>query len=137
MTTDGLDPEAFRHLLDITGGDLEFVDELIDTYIDDATVQLAAMREAAANGDVDAMIRPAHSLKSSSACVGALQLADACDLLERLARDESSNTAEIPRHATEVLGRSRRVIAELALRFGAPEPELAGRPSRSPTAIPV
>ena len=49
MTTDGLDPEAFRHLLDITGGDLAFVDELIDTYIDDATVQLEAMREAAAD----------------------------------------------------------------------------------------
>ena len=25
MTTDGLDPEAFRHLLDITGGDLAYV----------------------------------------------------------------------------------------------------------------
>ena len=82
MTSDGLDPEAFRHLLDITGGDLAFVDELIDTYIDDATVQLEAMRAAAAAGDVDAMIRPAHSLKSSSANVGATVVAEACRTLE-------------------------------------------------------
>ena len=86
MTSDGLDPEAFRHLLDITGGDLEFVDELIDTYIDDASVQLEAMRRAAAAGDVEAMIRPAHSLKSSSANVGAAALAEASRALEADAR---------------------------------------------------
>jgi len=38
-----LDPAAFAHLLEITGGDLEFVDELIDTYLDDGLVQLEAM----------------------------------------------------------------------------------------------
>jgi two-component system sensor histidine kinase/response regulator len=82
MTTDALDPEAFRHLLDITGGDLEFVDELIDTYLDDAVVQLEAMRQAAASGDVEAMVRPAHSLKSSSANVGAVAVTEACRSLE-------------------------------------------------------
>ena len=82
MTTDALDPEAFRHLLDITGGDLAFVDELIDTYIDDASVQLEAMRLAAAAGDADAMVRPAHSLKSSSANVGATSVTELCRSLE-------------------------------------------------------
>lgn len=82
MTNGALDPEAFRHLLDITGGDLAFVDELIDTYIDDATVQLEAMRQAATTGDVEAMIRPAHSLKSSSANVGAVAVTEACRSLE-------------------------------------------------------
>jgi two-component system sensor histidine kinase/response regulator len=82
MTADALDAEAFQHLLDITGGDLAFVDELIDTYLDDATVQLHAMREAAAAGDGEAMIRPAHSLKSSSANVGAVAVQEACRSLE-------------------------------------------------------
>ena len=44
MTEPILDPAAFAHLLEITGGDLEFVDELVDTYLDDADAQLAAMR---------------------------------------------------------------------------------------------
>ena len=58
------------------------MDELIDTYIDDAAVQLAAMRDAAATGDIEAMIRPAHSLKSSSVNVGATAVAEACRTLE-------------------------------------------------------
>ena len=93
MTTDGLDPEAFRHLLDITGGDLAFVDELIDTYIDDAMVQLEAMRGAAAAGDAEAMVRPAHSLKSSSANVGATAVAEASRTLEADGRSGSIDDA--------------------------------------------
>jgi HPt (histidine-containing phosphotransfer) domain-containing protein len=77
-----LDPAAFAHLLEITGDDLEFVDELVDTYLDDAVVQLLAMREAADAGDADAIVRPAHSLKSGSANVGAPALTEACRSLE-------------------------------------------------------
>ena len=77
-----LDPAAFAHLLEITGDDLEFVDELIDTYLEDSAVQLDAMRSAAVAGDVSALVRPAHSLKSSSANVGAMALAEACRSLE-------------------------------------------------------
>jgi HPt (histidine-containing phosphotransfer) domain-containing protein len=77
-----LDPAAFAHLLEITGDDLEFVDELVDTYFDDAVVQLEAMRQAAEKGDTDALVRPAHSLKSSSANVGAATLSEACRSLE-------------------------------------------------------
>ena len=40
--------------------------------------QLEAMRAAAAAGDVEALVRPVHSLKSSSANVGAAALTDAC-----------------------------------------------------------
>ena len=94
MTTDALDPEAFRHLLDITGGDLAFVDELIDTYIDDAMVQLEAMRGAAAAGDAEAMVRPAHSLKSSSANVGATAVAEASRTLEADGRSGSIAAAK-------------------------------------------
>ncbi|MFI5292996.1 MAG: Hpt domain-containing protein [Candidatus Limnocylindrales bacterium] len=93
MTTDALDPEAFRHLLDITGGDLAFVDELIDTYLDDAVVQLQAMGQAAAEGDAEAMIRPAHSLKSSSANVGAMAVTEACRSLEADARSGTIDDA--------------------------------------------
>lgn len=77
-----LDPAVFAHLLEITGHDIAFVDELIDTYVEDAIVQLDAMRMAADARDAAAMVRPAHSLKSSSADVGAMTLADSCRSLE-------------------------------------------------------
>lgn len=82
MSEPTLDPAAFAHLLEITGGDLEFVDELIDTYIDDALVQLEAMRQAAEAADAAALVRPAHSLKSSSANVGATAVTETCRSLE-------------------------------------------------------
>lgn len=86
MTSPTLDHAAFDHLLEITGNDLEFVDELIDTYFADASVQLMAMQAAASSGDAAALVRPAHSLKSSSANVGAMALADICRALEAVAR---------------------------------------------------
>jgi FOG: HPt domain len=82
MNPEILDTAAFAHLLEITGGDLEFVDELIDTYLEDAIVQLDAMRQAADAGDAAAMVRPAHSLKSNSANVGATALVELCRSLE-------------------------------------------------------
>ena len=82
MNPGPLDPAVFAHLLEITGGDIGFVDELIDTYLEDAGVQLEAMRLAADADDAAAMVRPAHSLKSSSADVGAMALADQCRALE-------------------------------------------------------
>ena len=87
MSDGALDPAAFQHLVDITGGDLEFVDELVDTYLEDAEVQLKAMQEAATGGDAAALVRPAHSLKSSSANVGATHLMEACRSLEADARE--------------------------------------------------
>lgn len=79
---DRLDPAAFERLLEITGGDVAFVDELIDTYLDDAVVQLDALRQAASADDAAAIVRPAHSLKSSSANVGAVALTSLCRALE-------------------------------------------------------
>ena len=91
MTLPTVDQAAFDHLLEITGNDLEFVDELIDTYLADASLQLAAMQAAASSGDAAALVRPAHSLKSSSANVGAMALADICRALEAAAR-----TGDVP-----------------------------------------
>lgn len=81
-----LDPAGIERLLEITGGDAAFVDELIDTYLDDAAVQIEALRRAAAAGDFAGLVRPAHSLKSSSDNVGAVALTNLCRALEADAR---------------------------------------------------
>lgn len=87
--TDGaptLDPGALDRLLEMTGGDPAFVDELIETFLEDAVVQLDALTSAAATGGVDALVRPAHSLKSNSASVGAVRLTELARGLEADAR---------------------------------------------------
>ena len=86
MTEPALDMAAFEQLLEITGGDREFLDELVDTYLEDGEAQLGAMRAAVATSDAAAILRPAHTLKSSSANVGAMALAELCRALEADAR---------------------------------------------------
>jgi histidine phosphotransfer protein HptB len=81
-----IDQEAFDRLVEMTGGELDFVDELVDTYIEDGRGQVAGLRAALERGDNDSVVRAAHSLKSSSANVGALALSDRCRTLEEAAR---------------------------------------------------
>ena len=87
MSHDGiLDPAALGYLLEITGGDETFLDELIETFLGDADEQLGALRAAAAAGSVEALVRPSHSLKSSAANVGATRLSELSRTLEADAR---------------------------------------------------
>ena len=88
MTDDRLvvDPAAIDRLLEMTGDDPEFLRELITTYVEDGAAQRVAMHEAIGRGDAEALVRPAHSLKSNSASMGADHLADLCRALETEAR---------------------------------------------------
>lgn len=81
-----IDPATFANLVEMTGGELDFVDELVDTYLDDGAQLVAELRDAASRGDVAGMVRPAHSLKSSSLNLGALQLGERCRTVEEGAR---------------------------------------------------
>jgi HPt (histidine-containing phosphotransfer) domain-containing protein len=100
---DAIDRETYARLLDMTGGDQAFVDELVDTYLVDAAEQLAALDAAVALADAAALTRPAHSLRSSSLNVGALSLGELCRELELQGR-----TGEIAGAAERVAGAHRR-----------------------------
>jgi HPt (histidine-containing phosphotransfer) domain-containing protein len=86
LTDAAIDPAAFARLVEMTGGELDFVDELVDTYLEDGAAQVTALRAAAAAGDNEGLVRPAHSLKSSSVNVGALGLGELARQLEEAAR---------------------------------------------------
>jgi HPt (histidine-containing phosphotransfer) domain-containing protein len=75
----------------MTGGDVEFVDDLVDTYLEEGVTLIDRLRTAASAGDgaTDDLLRAAHSLKSSSLNVGALQLGELCRALEADARGGS------------------------------------------------
>jgi HPt (histidine-containing phosphotransfer) domain-containing protein len=59
---------------------------IIDTYLDDTPVLLAAMRAAVDQGDAAALKAAAHKLQSSSAVLGATALAKLCIELEDIGR---------------------------------------------------
>jgi HPt (histidine-containing phosphotransfer) domain-containing protein len=113
-----LDPAAMDRLLEITGGDRAFVDELIDTFLEDAERQIAALQASSANVDIVGIVRPAHSLKSNSVNVGATALAEQCRRLEADAR-----AGDVPDLATRVAA----AAAEFAVVRGALLAERAAR----------
>ena len=103
-------------------------------YRDRTPALLTEIEAAAQRGDHATVAFAVHNLKSSSACVGALRLADACEALEHTARGEG-DPAQLSRQVADVLARGRRALAELAVRFEA-EARPAS-PSRAPSAVPA
>jgi CheY-like chemotaxis protein/HPt (histidine-containing phosphotransfer) domain-containing protein len=61
--------------------------KIIGLYLDNSPALLQSSREAVAQGDAMALMEAAHSLKSSSANLGATQLATLCKELEQRGRD--------------------------------------------------
>ena len=84
-----IDEATFANLLDMTGGDQAFVDELVDTYLEEGDRLVEQLIVAATAGAIDDMVRPVHSLKSSSLNVGALELGELSRKLEEDARGDS------------------------------------------------
>ncbi|HET8941541.1 MAG TPA: ATP-binding protein [Rudaea sp.] len=78
-----LDADIIRDLLEVMGE--EFTD-LVRVYLEDTPKALAALDKAAANADSEGLIAPSHSLKSTSANLGAMGLSDLAKRLEHGAR---------------------------------------------------
>lgn len=111
---DAIDEATFAGLLEMTGGDLEFLDELVETYLVDGDQQVVLLRDAAAREATADLVRPAHSLKSSSLNVGALRLGGLARTLEESARNgEVPHPAEwVERIATAFDDARRALLAE-------------------------
>lgn len=103
-----LDKSVLGELRESVGDDDAFIADLVATYLAESADHLAAMDEAAAAGDPAAIVRPAHTLKSSSAALGALRLAaiardievagratDAADLPARVADARAARDATV------------------------------------------
>jgi len=79
--------------LDEEGGPSLFL-ELIDLFVEDAAAQLQSMQAALAAGDVKTLERAAHTLKSSSANIGAARMSGICFEIEKLGRAGSLDGVE-------------------------------------------
>ena len=70
----------------MTGGDQDFLREMIQTYLEEAPRLLGDMRKAVAQGDAAGLRIAAHSLKSNSAAFGANELTELCRELEGMGK---------------------------------------------------
>ena len=88
-----LDEAILAELSASVQGDRAFVVELINAYLADGGAQVDDIEAAIAADDAAALVRPAHTLKSSSATVGAQRLAAASRELEVAGRSGAIGSA--------------------------------------------
>lgn len=94
-----LDETVLADLGASVNDDRSFVVELIEAFLADGEQHLAAIDAAHADADAEAMVRPAHTLKSSSATVGAMRLSATARELEMASRSGALDEATSERVA--------------------------------------
>lgn len=100
MVDDGVLAELRASVQD----DTAFVRDLVDAYVSDSVELLDAVDAAMAAGDAEALVRPAHTLKSSSATLGAMSLSASARTLELAARSATLDEPETREAAARLRG---------------------------------
>ncbi len=81
--TPAISDTEFQALVEMVGPDMpEVLVDLLDTYLEESAGLVSAISEGISQGDLASALRPAHSLKSSSASIGAMRLSRLCADLE-------------------------------------------------------
>lgn len=107
-----LDPSALDQLIEDTGGDAEFMQEIIDEFLADTRDLIATIEDACNAGNATEAHRAAHSIKSTSASFGARAFSSLAADIESRCRE-----GDIPA-AGDVIPRLREAfeVAESALK---------------------
>ena len=82
-----IDKVTFEQLKQMSGED--FINELIDAFLEDAPNMIAEMQAAMSSQNVESFRRNAHSLKSNANTFGATELAVLAKELEFMARENN------------------------------------------------
>ena len=82
-----IDRTTFNELKNMSGED--FINELIDAFLEDAPKMISNMQDALLAKDVESFRRNAHSMKSNASTFGALELSTLASELELMARENN------------------------------------------------
>lgn len=108
-----IDLEAISNLRELNPGDHgEFLREIVSIYVEDTPKRIADLKACLASGDAVTFTRAAHTIKGSSANVGAQVLRGIAERLEVISRKEG-------------LGGVSGLIAECEAEFERVKAELA------------
>lgn len=78
-----LDLQVVKELKDVMGDEFSL---LVDTFVNDSALRIAAINEAVSSGSTDSIRRAAHSFKGSASNMGAVHLANLCGFMEERGR---------------------------------------------------
>ena len=115
-----LDASAVAALLNLLGGDAAALVEVLDAFVDEAPSQLVCIEEGIADGDLAAVHRAAHTLKSNALTFGASGFADASRRLEEAARaGDAAAARELAGAVSSAWAESRPALGQLRGRYAA------------------
>ncbi len=110
-----LQPPAFERdaVLERLGGDSQLLSEVIQRFLVDCPLRLAAIKSAVETRNADALCREAHALKGAAGNLSAVTLFETAEILEQLGREQRFDAAEaacrkLSDEATHVLDALRR-----------------------------
>jgi len=81
-----LQREALDAIRELAGDNTDLLQQIVALYLDSTPGLLEQMKSGFANGDLTTIRNAAHTLKSSSANLGATELSKMCSQLEAAAR---------------------------------------------------
>ena len=97
---------TFEELKQMSGAD--FINELIDAFLEDAPNMISQMQTALETKDVESFRRNAHSLKSNANTFGATELGVLAKELEMMGKEKNLDVG----NRLEVLNQEFRKVAE-------------------------
>jgi len=101
----------FSRIQETSDGDREFEAELIEMYLDDALIHMDRIAKSIEAGDATALRQSAHTLKGSSANIGAVGVQAEAFTLEK-----AGSAAELTA-ADRQLARLRSIFADTEKQF--------------------
>jgi len=105
-------------LRDLTGGDVEFAADLVQSYVNSSAELLRKIRDCHVRGDRQQLARAAHQLAGASANVYAGPLRDLCSSLECAA--VTLTVGQLEQHIAEVRAELARVTDAMTNMLGSP-----------------
>lgn len=107
-----LDPEPLRQLAALAKP--EVIQRMIRTFVDSTRSRIEQLTTAAAKGDLATVRFEAHTLKSSSAAVGALRLSNLCLELEQLIDESAGDLPEVTAISASIEAEFESLLPALA-----------------------
>ena len=108
-----IDPQAIANLRSLNPGDNdEFLREIAAIFLEDTPMRIAELDQSLIAGDVSKFTRAAHSIKGSSANLGAMALRAAAEKLEQQSR--TRGLADVASLVAAIKAEFARAQVELA-----------------------
>lgn len=110
-----IDSQSIENLRALNPGDNdEFLREIITIYLEDTPQRIAELDQSLANGDIPRFTRAAHSVKGSSANLGASVVRSVAEKLEhQSAREGLDNVAALLAELKTEFARAQAELSKL------------------------